>query len=214
MELGAVEITASSLDGSVFDVELPRKASLSELHFAVAEACASDVRLLRLIYKESELPFCHSTRLEDRCMGRKVDLTVVITEPRAYRQQDAVQYFSATHKAWLPAVVTALDDSNQVKIDIKPGTWLKREEQWEKLFPIRCSPSVKPTGPQQVHLERPKERACESRMPSPEFCRQLAHFHDQDHPLLSKPHLLGSGACMPKDAQLDVAQRRRFLLKS
>jgi NIMA (never in mitosis gene a)-related kinase len=50
-----------------------------------------------------------------------------------YKKGDLVEYFSATHKDWLPAVVVNVDMEGKIVIDLKPNTWLRKDEQAEKI---------------------------------------------------------------------------------
>lgn len=42
---------------------------------------------------------------------------------------DKVVYFSASHKRWIPTIVTDVGDRDEVELEIKPGVWLQREAQ-------------------------------------------------------------------------------------
>eukprot|EP00931_Biecheleriopsis_adriatica_P066352 TRINITY_DN4072_c1_g2_i1.p1 TRINITY_DN4072_c1_g2~~TRINITY_DN4072_c1_g2_i1.p1 ORF type:complete len:470 (-),score=88.06 TRINITY_DN4072_c1_g2_i1:67-1476(-) len=67
------------------------------------------------------------------------------TEPpaedsQAYKSGDLVEYYSNTHSAWLPAVVTSVDAEGRVVLDVKPGTWMSREQQSQQLRPRSEAP--------------------------------------------------------------------------
>lgn len=46
-----------------------------------------------------------------------------------YRKNDNVEYYSKTHKDWLPATVINADGSGRIIIDLKPNTWISKELQ-------------------------------------------------------------------------------------
>merc|ERR1719253_2301612 len=46
-----------------------------------------------------------------------------------FRKGDLVEYFSGTHKNWLPATVINSDNGGQIVIDLKPNTWITRDDQ-------------------------------------------------------------------------------------
>jgi len=53
--------------------------------------------------------------------------------PGLYRKHELVEYHSATHKDWLPAVVINVDYEGKIVIDLKPNTWLSKDEQATKI---------------------------------------------------------------------------------
>jgi len=53
--------------------------------------------------------------------------------PGLYRKHELVEYHSATHKDWLPAVVINVDYEGKIVIDLKPNTWLSKDEQSAKI---------------------------------------------------------------------------------
>lgn len=42
---------------------------------------------------------------------------------------DKVVYFSASHKRWIPSIITDVGDKDEVELEIKPGVWINREAQ-------------------------------------------------------------------------------------
>eukprot|EP00933_Yihiella_yeosuensis_P034583 TRINITY_DN28059_c0_g1_i1.p1 TRINITY_DN28059_c0_g1~~TRINITY_DN28059_c0_g1_i1.p1 ORF type:complete len:477 (-),score=89.35 TRINITY_DN28059_c0_g1_i1:127-1557(-) len=52
-----------------------------------------------------------------------------------YSQNQQVEYYSATHKEWLPATVTAVDDTGRIQMNVKPNVWISLEVQAEKVRP-------------------------------------------------------------------------------
>mmetsp|Transcript_112346 Transcript_112346/g.194842 ORF Transcript_112346/g.194842 Transcript_112346/m.194842 type:complete len:508 (-) Transcript_112346:236-1759(-) len=52
-----------------------------------------------------------------------------------YKKNDHVEYYSATHKEWLPAVITNVDADGRIQLNVKPNVWLGMEVQSEKVRP-------------------------------------------------------------------------------
>lgn len=50
-----------------------------------------------------------------------------------YGKGDLVEYFSSSHKAWLPATVINTDSDGRIVIDLKPNTWMSNEDQAGKI---------------------------------------------------------------------------------
>mmetsp|Transcript_64384 Transcript_64384/g.121990 ORF Transcript_64384/g.121990 Transcript_64384/m.121990 type:complete len:618 (+) Transcript_64384:54-1907(+) len=57
----------------------------------------------------------------------------------AFKKNDLVEYYSGTHKDWLPAVVINVDENHRVVIDLKPNTWMSKDEQASKIRPRKTS---------------------------------------------------------------------------
>merc|ERR1719313_2272961 len=68
-----------------------------------------------------------------------------------YSKKDKVEYYSATHKEWLPASVIDVNKTFEILMDVKPNTWIPLEAQAEKVRPRR-----KATPPD------PRERMCKA----------------------------------------------------
>lgn len=51
-----------------------------------------------------------------------------------------VEYWSDTHREWLPATVTIANEEGSIKIDLKPNSWLSLDEQAAKVRPPRNQP--------------------------------------------------------------------------
>lgn len=62
----------------------------------------------------------------------------------AYSKRDKVEYLSATHQEWLPAIITAVDAQGQILMDVKPNTWLPVEVQAEKVRPRQNASAPEP----------------------------------------------------------------------
>lgn len=67
--------------------------------------------------------------------GSVADTPVRAATPRrdefprnVYKTGDEVEYWSATHKDWLPATVTNADENGRIIINLKPNTWVSKEE--------------------------------------------------------------------------------------
>merc|ERR1712232_948919 len=68
---------------------------------------------------------------------------------KVYRTGDLVEYFSATHKAWIPARVTCTDGSGRIMVDVKPDTWIATEQQaWQ--IRTRAAPKAEAPKPADV----------------------------------------------------------------
>jgi NIMA (never in mitosis gene a)-related kinase len=52
-----------------------------------------------------------------------------------YSRNDAVEYWSETHKEWLPATITNVDDDGRIMLNVKPNVWLGMEVQAAKVRP-------------------------------------------------------------------------------
>merc|ERR1719491_713431 len=46
-----------------------------------------------------------------------------------YKRNDLVEYHSSAHQNWLPAVVINVDNDGRILIDLKPNTWMAKEQQ-------------------------------------------------------------------------------------
>lgn len=52
-----------------------------------------------------------------------------------YERSDAVEYYSETHKEWLPATVTASGEDGRIQLNVKPNVWISLEIQSAKVRP-------------------------------------------------------------------------------
>ncbi|CAJ1398531.1 unnamed protein product [Effrenium voratum] len=50
-----------------------------------------------------------------------------------YRTHDLVEYYSVSHGDWLPATITKTDSEGRIIIDLKPNTWISKEDQAMKV---------------------------------------------------------------------------------
>jgi len=53
----------------------------------------------------------------------------------SYKQNDQVEYYSGTHNDWLAAVIINADTHGRIIIDLKPNTWITKEDQAMKVRP-------------------------------------------------------------------------------
>lgn len=52
-----------------------------------------------------------------------------------YVKSQAVEYYSPTHREWLPASVTNVDADGRIMLNVKPNVWLSLELQGERVRP-------------------------------------------------------------------------------
>lgn len=52
-----------------------------------------------------------------------------------YVKNQAVEYYSPTHKEWLPASVTGVDADGRIMLNVKPNVWLSLELQSDRVRP-------------------------------------------------------------------------------
>eukprot|EP00440_Ansanella_granifera_P020545 gb/GFBE01022313.1/.p1 GENE.gb/GFBE01022313.1/~~gb/GFBE01022313.1/.p1 ORF type:complete len:661 (+),score=110.18 gb/GFBE01022313.1/:1-1983(+) len=50
-----------------------------------------------------------------------------------YSTNDQIEYYSSSHGDWLPATVTKTDGDGRIIIDLKPNTWISKEDQASKV---------------------------------------------------------------------------------
>jgi NIMA (never in mitosis gene a)-related kinase len=53
----------------------------------------------------------------------------------AYSKDDTIEFWSQTHQCWLPAVVINTDSEGRIQIDLKPNTWVSKEQQAQFVRP-------------------------------------------------------------------------------
>jgi hypothetical protein len=56
-----------------------------------------------------------------------------------YRSGDLCEFWSNSHNDWLPAQVIKADATGRVIIDLKPNTWISKDEQTAKMRPRRAA---------------------------------------------------------------------------
>lgn len=64
----------------------------------------------------------------------------------SYRVGDLCEFWSNSHGDWLPAQVVNTDASGRICIDLKPNTWLSKEDQTSKLRPRRFAAAERPSS--------------------------------------------------------------------
>mmetsp|Transcript_93008 Transcript_93008/g.165417 ORF Transcript_93008/g.165417 Transcript_93008/m.165417 type:complete len:653 (+) Transcript_93008:43-2001(+) len=62
-----------------------------------------------------------------------------------YSNNDLVEYYSSSHGDWLPATVQKVDGEGRIIIDLKPNTWISREDQASKVRPRGGPKAVAPS---------------------------------------------------------------------
>jgi NIMA (never in mitosis gene a)-related kinase len=50
-----------------------------------------------------------------------------------YTKDQAVEFYSNTHKEWLPAIVTEVEPSGRIQLNVKPNVWLNLEVQAKRV---------------------------------------------------------------------------------
>lgn len=53
----------------------------------------------------------------------------------SYKVGDQVEFLSTSHKEWLPATIIRVDSEGRIIIDLKPNTWISKEEQQNRVRP-------------------------------------------------------------------------------
>lgn len=59
-----------------------------------------------------------------------------------YRNGDLVEFWSNSHSDWLPAQVTNTDAAGRILIDLKPNTWITKDEQSVKIRPRKTVAAI------------------------------------------------------------------------
>jgi NIMA (never in mitosis gene a)-related kinase len=60
-------------------------------------------------------------------------LAAAAAAPVHYQRGDLVEYYSATHNRWVPATVANVDASGSIVVDLKPNSWISKNEQAQKV---------------------------------------------------------------------------------
>ena len=55
---------------------------------------------------------------------------------------DRVEFWSETHKEWIPAKINATDEHGKVKLNAKPNVWLSMQVQGEQVRPREKKPAA------------------------------------------------------------------------
>lgn len=64
----------------------------------------------------------------------------------SYRVGDLCEFWSNSHGDWLPAQVINTDPSGRITIDLKPNTWISKEEQTIKIRPRKVGAAPRPSS--------------------------------------------------------------------
>lgn len=62
----------------------------------------------------------------------------------SYRSGDLCEFWSNSHNDWLPAQVIKADAGGRIIIDLKPNTWLSKDEQSSKIRPRKPAALPRP----------------------------------------------------------------------
>mmetsp|Transcript_5173 Transcript_5173/g.12426 ORF Transcript_5173/g.12426 Transcript_5173/m.12426 type:complete len:663 (+) Transcript_5173:102-2090(+) len=71
--------------------------------------------------------------LSGRAQSPFLGAAASVMQAVAYSKNDLVEYYSNTHGTWLPAIVVNIDGSGRIVLDLKPNTWLSKEEQTSRV---------------------------------------------------------------------------------
>mmetsp|Transcript_39962 Transcript_39962/g.109999 ORF Transcript_39962/g.109999 Transcript_39962/m.109999 type:complete len:186 (+) Transcript_39962:3-560(+) len=106
-----------------------------------------------------------------------------------YKVGDLVQYHSASHGDWLPATIIKVDPQGKVIIDLKPNTWMPKEEQASKLRPrqsaqpaSRCASPMGSRRPSSEERNFPQRGMTPSRAQSPSRAASPRRAMSRDAP--------------------------------
>jgi len=75
-----------------------------------------------------------------------------------YKKSDLVEFYSNSHKDWLPATIINVDYEGRITIDLKPNTWISRDEQSTRVRPRKSAAGLN---------SRPGSRCASPMMRSP-----------------------------------------------
>lgn len=102
------------------------------------------------------------------CLENVATPSFTPVSPGAYKKGDLVEYFSATHRDWLPAVIVNIDAEGKIIIDLKPNTWLGKDEQTSKIrLRRKCVPDPAPQRPASHRAPSPvRQRSASREAPS------------------------------------------------
>mmetsp|Transcript_59920 Transcript_59920/g.140169 ORF Transcript_59920/g.140169 Transcript_59920/m.140169 type:complete len:638 (+) Transcript_59920:66-1979(+) len=89
-----------------------------------------------------------------------------------YRTNDMVEYYSVSHGDWLPATVLRTDGEGRIIIDLKPNTWLSKEDQATKVRRRRDGPGSRGGSPMRTpSVAGPDKNGLRGAFPSPQMGR-------------------------------------------
>jgi NIMA (never in mitosis gene a)-related kinase len=63
-----------------------------------------------------------------------------------YKVGDLVEFWSNSHNDWLPAQILNSDATGRIVIDLKPNTWITKDEQGQKVRPRRSAGNDRPSS--------------------------------------------------------------------
>jgi len=94
------------------------------------------------------------------------------SRPRFYQRDEHLEYYSNSHKEWFPAIVLNVDADGRIQLNLKPKTWITREEQAVKVRTRRESDDMPSSRSASVRRSLSLEPAATpSRMASPSQAR-------------------------------------------
>lgn len=67
-----------------------------------------------------------------------------------YSKDDLVEFYSKSHQGWLPAIITNVDDSGSILIDLKPNTWISCTEQASSVRSREAAVNAPSAAPRQA----------------------------------------------------------------
>jgi len=89
--------------------------------------------------------FVEEAKALDEAAKKEPDAPTSEAQPgEDYQNGDAVEYYSDTHKTWIPAVITNVDADGRVTVDVKPNAWIPREKQVQLVRPRSSSLEADP----------------------------------------------------------------------
>lgn len=99
-----------------------------------------------------------------------------------YKRNDLVEYHSSAHQNWLPAVVINVDNDGRILIDLKPNTWMAKEQQASSVrprsggadgsTPAAAAPRVSASPSRGASPRRSPSQGSNMRAPSPQRAAQ------------------------------------------
>eukprot|EP00746_Dinoflagellata_sp_MGD_P015796 gnl/MRDRNA2_/MRDRNA2_135285_c0_seq1.p1 gnl/MRDRNA2_/MRDRNA2_135285_c0~~gnl/MRDRNA2_/MRDRNA2_135285_c0_seq1.p1 ORF type:complete len:553 (+),score=86.10 gnl/MRDRNA2_/MRDRNA2_135285_c0_seq1:89-1747(+) len=99
-----------------------------------------------------------------------------------FKRGDRVEYYSETHKEWLPATVTSNDAEGRICIDLKPNSWLSLDIQATRVRPRAQQPPARTPSVHGGAVATPMRHNSPSwRSPSPVGMRAGTPGRYRDH---------------------------------
>lgn len=85
-----------------------------------------------------------------------------------YNTGDLVEYYSSTHQSWIAAAITGVDGEGSVVLDVKPNSWLSREQQSQQVRPRTGARQAGPCSTQDLErmLDQDASQSAEAAQPA------------------------------------------------